>query len=152
MTKSGTAQAPPPQPPTPRPTTPTLQRILLTGKEQRAAAEAIAAIVGKDFVEKYPHGFTWITGANLVIAAVRAVNQTREGYPEGTICYHQASGQMARRYWSAKRGRLMWLVVDPADDDDLSVDGVEELAAIDETPWTVAHRPEWEFAPEGDGL
>jgi hypothetical protein len=149
MPDNGTAHAQPTEEELRVATPPHLQhdgRVLLNRNEQMAAASALSKIITKTWVEKHANGISSFAATDLVTAAIRAVNHERLGEPEGTICYHPETGQMARRYWSDRVQRLRWVVVDPAHDGGMDVTTVDELEAVDETPWVRAHTTEWEYA------
>lgn len=155
MTNNGTAQA------TPTTTPPHEQndgRVLVAVNEYTAATSAMAKLANEEFVDRYiktrQTGTTTATDApqrfilegglcKLLDAALRAINTARLGDPEGTICVHHETGKMARRYWSDANNALRWLVVDPATDGDVEIEGVEELHAIDERPWTRVLPQDW---------
>lgn len=154
MTNNGTAQATPPTIP---PGEQDDGRVLVTTNEYVAASAAMHKLADEEFVERYVKATsTGTPGAEkrqryimeaglcrLLDAALRAVNATRLGDPEGTICVHKETGKMARRYWSVANNALRWLVVEPATDGDVEIEGVEELKAIDDRPWTRVLSQDW---------
>lgn len=119
-------------------------RVMVTVAEHAVAAQAMARVMTKEWVEKhtYDSGVTSTTAHDLLDVALRAINEARCGDPEGTIVYHR-NGQMARRYWSGALGKLMWLIVDPASDAPLEVDSTATLEVIDGQAWTRAYTPNW---------
>jgi hypothetical protein len=85
----------------------------------------------------------------LLQIALRAINQARCGHPEGAICYHKATGQMAKRVWSDGLGHLVWTIVTVTGDQPAEISDVDDLASIDGQPWTIAEESLWPTsAPE----
>lgn len=163
MTTDGTAQAQP-QDQERVATPPHLQhdgRVLVTHNEMHSARGAMYNLCkdGK-FLEEFakPCFMTGVENkryiteagmAKLLITALRAINSDRLGHAEGCIAYHQASGQMARRYWSDLRQKLLWTIVGPAYDTGMDVESTEELPELEDGPWQVVIADWPYFNPQG---
>jgi hypothetical protein len=76
----------------------------------------------------------------IVDTVVRAINARRCGDPEGTVAVDR-KGRTARRYYSEKLGRNVWLITEPPSDHSIEVDNQDSLAVTD--GWEIVHRPKW---------
>lgn len=128
-------------------------RITLTEDELRAAANKAAKGKGDKWWQDYTHVshgageptrmLNEVGARKLIEEAVRAINFERCGHPEGTIAYSPETGMTARRFWSRIKGKLMWLITEPAtgEQDEVAIDANEKLPVG--VGWGIAHSPAW---------
>lgn len=153
------------------PTTPLRRddgRIVVTGREWEAAAEAARRLATPEWLEKELRPTSSGTASSpatrhalyepslkkILGAALQAINQARLGYSEGTIVYQEKSERLvAKRVWSEQRKRLEWLVISYTGgvEDGVEINSFTELpTCTDGDSWRVASRPPWSVGPEVD--
>lgn len=123
------------------------ERVLVDGSELGAAVRAVRQAVTEDTAKwvqpTYSHdGKSPILAEEqaraVAIAVLRAINAKRCGEPEGTVAV-DTKGRTARRYYSDRLGRNVWLVTEPPSDKGVEIDDADSLSF----DYKIVHRPAW---------
>jgi hypothetical protein len=123
-------------------------RVLVDSDEHYAAQARLKSLINE-------HTIKWSTAYHngddprlldaeqakeIVDTVVRAINAKRCGDPEGTVAVDR-EGRTARRYYSEKLGRNVWLITEPPSDHSIEVDNQNELPLGN--GWEIVYRPKW---------
>lgn len=131
--------------------------LMATRREQRYAAEELRALLA-DYADKRPammpnlacslgsgqhSGEVEALRHRMVEVVLQSINFHRHGHAEGSLAQHP-DGRWARRYFSSKLNRLVWLVGQPPSDNGLEVSDVDEFGTDPpESEWRVVGVRPW---------
>lgn len=122
-------------------------RVLVDHGELHAAMNAVRKAVTEDTArweaeQRYrsdgPKVLAEDQAKAVAIAVLRAINLKRCGHPEGTVAVDD-DGRTARRYYSARKGRNVWLITEPPSDKGVEIDDADRL----DFNYKVVHQPAW---------